>query len=154
MTVDFRARLVSASLAIILAVVLQADNNAFNAAYRLDMRLLDVWQRIAPPDEPTGEVVVVGIDSAAIKEKGRWPWSRLDLAELIQLVQSAGPKSITLDVLLTEPGPYAPVSLMRAFRSRGVEAIDLLKRNPDEELADTIAASPVVIGMVTSVKVV
>ncbi len=135
-------RLLGAALALGLAFLAATNERAFNAFFRLDARLLDQWQRLAPPDEPTGEVVVVGIDAAAIREKGRWPWARADLAELVEAVAAAGPRSVTLDILLTEPGPYSEVNLMRAFRARGPEAISLLPVVPDARLAAAIASAP------------
>lgn len=135
-------RLLGAALAFSVAAASVGNEAAFNTLFRLDARLIDFWQRIAVPDEPGGEVIVVGIDSAAIREKGRWPWGRADLAELVEVIAAVGPRSLTLDILLTEPGPYSEVNLMRAFRARGPEAIELLPVSPDARLAAAIASTP------------
>ena len=37
-----------------------------------------------PPD-----VVIVGIDEQSLVERGRWPWSRSDQAELLQAIARA-----------------------------------------------------------------
>lgn len=140
-------RLLGAALALGLAALSVRSEPVFNLLFRLDARLLDVWQRLAPPDEPTGQVVVVGIDAAAIREKGRWPWGRADLAELVEKIAAAGPRSLTLDILLTEPGPYSAVNLMRAFRAQGPDAIALMPVPPDARLAAAIASAPTALGV-------
>ncbi len=53
-------------------------------------------------DQPTS-VVVVYIDDAALSQRGRWPWSRVQLADLIDRVAQSKPSRIGLDVLLSEP---------------------------------------------------
>lgn len=134
-------RLIGAGLVVVLLIASQVNETTFNLIFRLDARLIDQWQRLSPADPPSGEVVVVGIDSAAIREKGRWPWSRTDLADLVERVSRAEPRSITLDILLTEPGPYSQVNLMRMFRQNGPEVIDLLADSPDARLARAIAGA-------------
>ncbi|MEX2520101.1 MAG: SpoIIE family protein phosphatase [Paracoccaceae bacterium] len=135
-------RALGAALALFVAAASVGNETAFNALFRLDARVIDFWQRLAGPDEPGGEVIVVGVDSAAIREKGRWPWGRADLAELVEIIAAAGPRSLTVDILLTEPGPYSEVNLMRAFRTKGPEAIGLLPVSPDARLAAAIASAP------------
>ena len=85
-------RVIGAGLAFALAASLNFSNDAFNAFYRLDARLTDQWQRLSGADAPSGEVVVVGIDGPAIREKGRWPWGRGDLAELVERIAAEEPR--------------------------------------------------------------
>ncbi|MGB0505460.1 MAG: SpoIIE family protein phosphatase [Pikeienuella sp.] len=110
--------------------------------YRLDMQVLDLWQRMAPADEPTGKVVVVGIDKAAIRDHGRWPWDRSKLAELVEQVAKAKPASLTLDILLTEPGPYSDLSLFRKFRGKAGSVIESRGESPDARLARALSLVP------------
>ena len=51
-----------------------------------------------PPD-----VVIVGIDEQSLVERGRWPWSRSDQAELLQAIARAETASVMVDVLHSEP---------------------------------------------------
>ncbi len=136
-----------AVLVIGLLVLSQTSEAAYNALFRLDARLIDQWQRLSGPDQPSGEVVIVGIDSASIREKGRWPWARADLAELVDLIAAAEPRSVTLDILLTEPGPYSPVNLMRTFRQNGPEAIALMPADPDQRLTQSLGSIPVALAV-------
>lgn len=135
-------RLLGAALALMTAATPLVSGSAFNSLFRVDAGLIDQWQRLSGPDEPTGEVVVVGIDAAAIREKGHWPWNRTELAELVEIIAGARPKGLTIDILLTEPGPYAEVNLFRTFRNRGPEVAAMMSGDPDARLAAAIAAAP------------
>lgn len=134
--------MLGAALALSLILAVSYSRDAFNVIFRSDAALIDLWQRFAGPDEPTGEVVTVGIDAAAIRTKGRWPWGRAELAELVEIIAATKPKSLTLDILLTEPGPYSEVNLIRTFRARGPEVIAMLPNDPDTRLAAAIGSLP------------
>lgn len=140
-------RLIGAALALGLIAASLFSESAFNTLFRLDARIADLWQRLSGPDEPSGEVVVVGIDAAAIRQNGRWPWGRAALAELVDGIVAAQPKSLTLDILLTEPGPYSEVNLMRAFREKGPEVYSYLPGDPDARLAEAIRAVPTAVAV-------
>ncbi|MEM8753317.1 MAG: CHASE2 domain-containing protein, partial [Pseudomonadota bacterium] len=142
-----RWRIAGAALAGALALAGWLHPPTIDVLFRVDARLIDLWQRLSGEDEPSGEVVVIGVDSAAIREKGRWPWSRGDIAELVELVADAGARSLTLDVLLTEPGPYADVNLFRTFRQNAPEAIELLPESPDARLAEALDRLPVALAV-------
>lgn len=53
----------------------------------------------APADE---DVLLVNIDDASLASLGRWPWPRSTHVALLTKLQAAGPRSITLDLLLSE----------------------------------------------------
>ncbi|MGB1213600.1 MAG: SpoIIE family protein phosphatase [Pikeienuella sp.] len=135
-------RLLGALLA--LGLLFAATNHRPTATflYRLDTQIIDAWQRLSGPDEPSGKVLVVGIDKAAIRDHGRWPWPRATLATLVENIAAAGPASITLDILLTEPGPYSDLSLFRNFRQNGGDAIALRGESPDARLARALKLAP------------
>jgi adenylate cyclase len=58
------------------------------------------------------QVAVVGIDEKALNHFGRWPWNRTLLGELLQAMESFGPVSVGVDILLAEPD-RGPVDEMR-----------------------------------------
>lgn len=147
MTVAPFWRASGAVLALTLAAAFNFSEGAFNALYRLDARLIDQWQRLSGMDEPSGEVVVVGIDAEAIRSQGRWPWGRATLAELVEGVAAAEPRSITLDILLTEAGPYSDVNLMRRFRQNGPDVIAMRPSDPDRLLARALTIAPVALAV-------
>lgn len=67
-------------------------------AYARD-RLMQVRGPLAPPDD----IAIIAIDEASIARFGRFPWSRDLTARAIDIVASAQPKAIALDVLYSEP---------------------------------------------------
>ncbi len=56
---------------------------------------------------PDPDILLVTIDDQSLKAVGGWPWPRDIHAEAIAQLQSAGPRSITFDVLLSEPSTAA-----------------------------------------------
>ena len=50
-----------------------------------------------------GEIVLVAIDEASIARFGRFPWSRGLMAQAIEKISAAAPKTIALDVLYADP---------------------------------------------------
>ena len=50
----------------------------------------------------SGDIVLVGIDEKALREVGRWPWSRERYAELIESIDASGPKQQVHDIVLSE----------------------------------------------------
>lgn len=116
------------------------DGRSF--AFRYDTQLLDAWQRMSGEDEPSGEVIVVGVDADTIQSKGRWPWPRAQLAELIEKIANAGPKSLAIDFLLTEPGPLSDVNLLRIFGQNGGKVIELRGADPQQLVAEALSKVP------------
>ena len=48
-------------------------------------------------------IIIVDIDDRSLMEIGRWPWSRVRLAELLNELQPAAPAVIGLDIIFAEP---------------------------------------------------
>lgn len=135
-------RLAGALLAAGLYFLTQPNAPLQQALYQFDTSVIDLWQRISEQDEPSGKVVVVGIDAAAIGEIGRWPWGRQDLAELVNSVVEGKPKSVSLDILLSEPGVYSQERLALIFKQNIAEATALLQIDPDAELVSALSHIP------------
>src|SRR4030043_2415552 len=55
--------------------------------------------------EPTqsGKVVIIAIDERSLKEFGRWPWSRVLIAELVKGITDLNPKVLAVDIFFSEP---------------------------------------------------
>src|SRR5262249_26855275 len=53
------------------------------------------------------DIVIVAIDEASLKKYGRFPWSRVLMAEALERLRSAVPRAIALDVLYTEKSNIA-----------------------------------------------
>lgn len=140
-------RLAGAGLAAGLFLFAQQNASFRQALYQIDTSVIDLWQRLSEPDEPSGKVVVVGIDGPAINRFGRWPWGRQDLAEVVNAIAEGKPKSISLDVLLTEPGSYSQKRLSKVFRHNLAEATALLQVDPDAELVSALSRIPAAVAV-------
>ncbi len=118
----------------------------YNPALFHDLRLkfFDILIRQMPA--PVGEtpVVIVDIDSASLAELGQWPWSRHDIAILIEHIAAAGPAVIGLDILFAEPDRSSP-RLFSQGKNLPAAVQEYLAQLPDPDLhlAETLAASPV-----------
>ncbi len=62
-----------------------------------DMRLVAQGTRV-----PSGEVVIAAIDEQSLATLGRWPWSRVVLADLIGKLDALGARVIALDAFFPE----------------------------------------------------
>lgn len=69
-----------------------------------DDLLYDAAMRLAPA-KADDSLLIVAIDEPSLEALGRWPWPRRLHAELLDRLAEAHPRSVTLDLLLTEPAP-------------------------------------------------
>jgi CHASE2 domain-containing sensor protein/two-component sensor histidine kinase len=95
------------------------------------LRVGDSYFHLAPAAK--SPVLVVLIDDQSLREFGRWPWSRMRLAQLTRNLADAGATVIGLDVLLSEPqSQEADRALADAFaRSGRVVIVDKIGSFPD-----------------------
>jgi adenylate cyclase len=57
---------------------------------------------LRPPAVPPN-IVLVAVDDPSIARFGRWPWSRIRIAELIEKIARGKPRAIGVDLHLSEP---------------------------------------------------
>jgi adenylate cyclase len=98
-----------------LAVLAAAFLEIFwlHALAPLENRLLDRFVRAqAARLAPDPDIVLVDIDEKSLaameKEFGRWPWSRLAYASLLQGLAAQKPRAIVFDVSFTEADTFRP----------------------------------------------
>lgn len=71
-------------------------------------RLRDVMLRAQASNAPEERLVVIDIDEKSLRRIGPWPWSREQLAHLVEnLLGPYGAKTIGLDIVLPEPADAA-----------------------------------------------
>lgn len=110
--------------------------------WRLDQSLhdasLSLFQRQAPTD-----VVLVRIDDDSIQALGRWPWPRAVHATLLDRLQSAEPRSVLLNLLLSEPSddPLQDEVLAQAMARSGKVVLPISPLATDPQ-APTLADAP------------
>ncbi|NQZ09711.1 MAG: CHASE2 domain-containing protein, partial [Algicola sp.] len=78
---------------------------------RLNARL-----QFTPIRESETTIIIIDIDEKSLEKEGRWPWSRVKVAKMIEKLADAGAVVVTLDAIFTEPerNPVtATIALMR-----------------------------------------
>jgi adenylate cyclase len=118
---------------------------------RVDDLLFDSYQRAAPRAFNTEMPVrIVDIDDETIKRLGQWPWPRSDVADLTRRLTEAGASTVAFDIVFSEPDRTAPDKLAeRAARDGATpQTLAAIRTIPDPDalFAETIKASPVVLG--------
>ncbi|TKB79670.1 MAG: adenylate/guanylate cyclase domain-containing protein [Nitrospira sp.] len=116
---------------------------------RLEAMSYDVRLLIRGERSVSQEIVLVGVDDRSLQEVGRWPWSRLIQAELIDAISRDQPKVIGLDVLYTEPESILDMAKpMDAQRPRpGLRQATPTGSEPDRRFAESLKrAGAVVLG--------
>jgi adenylate cyclase len=133
-----------ALLATLAAALLYLPGSQLGIVQQLEGELLDLRFHARPPQLASGAITLVLIDDASLADKGRWPWSRSLMAELVEHLAAAGARTIALDLLLAEPESAAvPTAELAPLLQRG----DALARLPelidqaegDRRLADEAA---------------
>lgn len=85
-----------------------------------EARLGDTFFRVTAPSPQRSNVVLVLIDDESLRQYGRWPWSRVLMAQLTRNLANAGASVIGLDILLSEPqSPDADRALQDALQESG-----------------------------------
>src|SRR5919197_4132923 len=88
------ALLLFACVAILSAIPLISD---------WEVRFVDTFFRLAPRPTSNSPVVLVTIDDESLQRYGRWPWSRVLVAQITNNLARAGASAIGLDILFAEP---------------------------------------------------
>jgi adenylate cyclase len=107
----------------------------------------DQFQRWQPRVYHDSPVKIIDIDDESLKQFGQWPWPRTRIAELLSLLQDAGPSAIAFDIIFSEPDRTSPRSIVDLW-SISAENRRLLTNLPDHDqvLATVINKGKVVLG--------
>lgn len=98
-----------------------------DATRKVDRLLHDSWvrshQRAVPND-----VVIAAIDSQSLNKVGRWPWSRVEQAQLFEQLNLQGVRAVIVDLLYAEPAkaPHDDVRLANAIASLPISILPVL----------------------------
>ena len=109
MTLDLRRRRFLGQFGLSLLFLLMLAGHvgqAYNLFFieKLDAALYDLKMRIFRPQTVEERVVVVDIDDKSLREIGRWPWPRDQVAKLTRnLFEQYGVAAIGYDVVFSEP---------------------------------------------------
>ncbi|MFH1368672.1 MAG: adenylate/guanylate cyclase domain-containing protein [Elusimicrobiota bacterium] len=88
----------------------------------LENKFLDSMFTLRGPIKPAEEIVIIAFDEESFKQLGRWPWTRVHYAKVVDMLTQAGAKSIVFDVIFPEPEsehPGADETFARAAKNSG-----------------------------------
>jgi adenylate cyclase len=110
--------------------------------------MFDQYQRWQPRAYRDVGVRIVDIDEDSLARLGQWPWSRSEIAKLVDRLHAAGAAAVAFDILFSEPDRTAPQALLRQWRlppetAAQVAALD----DPDATLAQALHRSKTVLGV-------
>lgn len=81
-----------------------------------------VYDRLSSLSRPSADdnILLVNIDEASLAQLGKWPWPRETHARMVEKLAAAKPRSILLDILLSEPGSETgDAALAKAMHGAG-----------------------------------
>nr|WP_318284388.1 MULTISPECIES: adenylate/guanylate cyclase domain-containing protein [unclassified Methylobacterium] len=70
----------------------------------LEAALTDLRLRLAGPRKPPADIAIVAIDDEFVRREGGFPVSRATMARLIEVIATARPRALAVDVLFLEDG--------------------------------------------------
>ncbi len=112
--------------------------------------VFDSYQRIDPrPYDPTVPIRIGDIDEKSLNTFGQWPWSRSQMARIVDRLRELGAAVIGIDIIYAESDRTAPAAIAKnlppdpSFNA----AKDMLLHlpDPDADLANAIAQIPTII---------
>ena len=145
--------MVAALLLLLVIVVRYLDPYLITQARHA---VYDNYQKLSPRVYESAPVRVVDIDEASLAHFGQWPWPRGLLGQLVDRLSQLGAAAIAFDIVFPEADRLAPRELLRSLDIRDQRLRDLVMELPDGDdlLAESIARSPVVLGIGASLAAV
>ena len=114
--------------------------------------VFDSFERWAPRAYRDAGVRVVDIDDQSLARIGQWPWPRTEVARLVDRLHDLGASAIAMDAIFAEPDRTSPKNILPIWQQHSASRLpaDLPAILPDHDdlLAQSIAAAPVVLGIV------
>ncbi len=104
---------------------------------------------IHPAPVSPANIQIIDIDEQSLKEIGRWPWPRSQLARLVDTLTAQGAIVISFDMLFSEPqqNPVEQVNKALQKRKRNYDFGDLIKElDNDVIFAKAISQNDVILG--------
>lgn len=122
---NLRIRLAIEWLAIgIFASMVVVLTTLWHATVPFDNLLYD---RLSAAIRPAADddILIVAIDDPSLNALGKWPWDRATHAALLEKLQAKQPRSITFDILLSEPSTPASDNALAEVMKKGPAPISM-----------------------------
>ncbi len=81
----------------------------------IELKSLDLRMTYRGTMPPGSEVAIIAIDEKSLSEFGRWPWSRVVIARLVESLKDYGVKVVGFDIVFSEAEGTADKALARAI---------------------------------------
>lgn len=112
--------------------------------------VFDTYQRIDPrPYDETLPIRIGDIDEKSLNRFGQWPWSRAQMAKIIDRLRELGAAVVALDIIYAEPDRTAPKAVADNLPTDSsfdaARQIMATLPDPDQILADAIAKIPTIV---------
>ncbi len=93
----------------------------------------------------SGDIVLVKIDDQSLRDVGRWPWPRRDLARLLDQLTRAGAKRTFFDLTFYDPTTPADDRIFSQSLQRSGSAVLAIatRHGPNGDLVEFGAASDI-----------
>ncbi len=132
----------SAILTLVLVVLALTEVN-IPILTALELKTRDLRFLLRGVEKPSGKVVIVAVDDKSLETRGRWPWPRSQIAQLIAILYEHRAKAVGVDFLFTEPEVRPELSRIReligAYRELGLLNSDIENQAFWEEMQDAAA---------------
>src|SRR5438128_61219 len=69
----------------------------------VELKFYDFRAKFRQEAGQPNEVAIVAIDDNSLAQLGRWPWPRSRMADMLEKLNTYGPKVIGLNILFSEP---------------------------------------------------
>nr|WP_298689009.1 adenylate/guanylate cyclase domain-containing protein [uncultured Dongia sp.] len=135
-------------LLLIGAVALRVDDP--QQVQQIRNLVFDTYQRLNPrPYDPALPIRIADIDEESLDKFGQWPWSRGQIAKILDRLRELGAATVAIDVMLVEPDRTSPSAIARNLPPdetfSAARALMATLPDPDQELADAMLRMPTVI---------
>ncbi|WP_374373880.1 CHASE2 domain-containing protein [Dongia sp.] len=136
-------------LALLLAALVLRQQDPY-AIQQLRNLVFDNYQRLSPrPYDPTLPIRIGDIDEKSLNHFGQWPWSRAQIAAVVDRLRELGAATIALDIIFGETDRTSPRAIAATLPAdaRFDNARQMMAGlpDPDQILADAIARVPTVV---------
>jgi adenylate cyclase len=118
--------------------------------------VFDTYQRLHPrPYDPALPIRIGDIDEKSLNHFGQWPWSRAQVAAIVDRLRELGAATIALDVIFGETDRTSPHAIVATLPDdarfdAARQAIATLP-DPDQALADALSRVPTVVAFAAMV---
>jgi len=154
----YKKAMIPMSLAMVftfLASLLYLSENqtSIEIIQRLEAIPYDIRLKLSIPFETddTPPIIIIDIDEDSLKQEGRWPWSRMKIAQLVNKLADNDVALITMDVVHSEPEVNPTTLLKRAMYDMDLDVPVYFKElqqklDADTYFAETLEGKEVVLG--------